>query len=366
MNRLFNISIAALLAVVAFAPAAAADRIELRRSIRRPSPDLPVLLQDVARLEGEQANRLGRLVVLPPLSAGVAQRPVEITVEDVRRLLEDSDVRWPSMELNGGRVVIRPAAALSGSTRGSGSEDAQAPVAGRTTPIVASGLRTVRDWRRGVGSGIGRRIAMLVAEAMRDVEPNEDRLLFSFDATSIARLDPKVREVVVTVLPASAGESADIKDDLVLKVDGRDLDGDRQAVYVRVEIRVLRAMPVSTRSIRRGRRIVGDGHDMKFEYRPVRITDVVEGAATMAGRKAIEDIPPGATIVPGLLEAETIVKRGAIVTLRSTFDGHEISLDVECMKDACLQDVVPFETPDGARVMGRILGSNVAEIQPSS
>lgn len=368
MNRIPNIILAVLLGAVAFAPvaAAAADRIELRCSIRRPAVDRPVLLRDIARLEGEHAVRLGRLVVLPPISGNAARRPVSFTVEDLRGLLEDSDVRWAAMELHGGRVVIRPASVSRSSASESGRAESVSAAPTRVASLPTTGLRSVRDWRQGEDSGIGRRIAGLVAEAMQNVETNEDRLLFSFDAAVMSRLHPEIEEIAIAVLAASRDEPAELKDDLVLKVGGRRPNGSRQAVHLRVEIRVLRAMPVATRPIRRGRRIVGDGHDMTLEFRPVRISEVMEGAETMAGRKVIEDIPVGATIVPGLLESESIIKRGAFVMLRSVFDGHEINLEVECMKDACLHDVVPFETPDGARVMGRVLGSNIAEIQPSS
>ncbi|MCP4834594.1 MAG: flagella basal body P-ring formation protein FlgA [Phycisphaera sp.] len=368
MNRLLNIILAALLGAAAFTPVATAavDRIELRRSIRRPAADRPVLLEDVARLEGEHALRLGRLVVLPALSGNAARRAVSFTIDDLRRLLEDSDVRWAAMELHGGRVVVRPASLPRSAVSDGEEADTDSVVPVGSAPLPAAGLRSVRDWTQGRDSGIGRRIAALVAEAMKDVEANPDRLLFSFDATAMSRLHPEIEGIGVTVLAASRDEPAGIKDDLVLKVGGTRPNGSRQAVHVRVEIRVLRAMPVATRPIRRGRRIVGDGHDMSLQFRPVRISEVMEGAETMAGRKVIEDIPLGATIVPGLLESESIVKRGAFVMLRSIFDGHEINLEVECMKDACLHDVVPFETPDGARVMGRVLGSNIAEIQPSS
>ena len=56
--------IISLLLVGATAAAATADRIDLRRSIRRASADTPLLLEEIARIEGEHARRFADLVVL--------------------------------------------------------------------------------------------------------------------------------------------------------------------------------------------------------------------------------------------------------------------------------------------------------------
>ena len=176
---------------------AAVDRIELRRSIRRPAADRPVLLEDVARLEGEHALRLGRLVVLPALSGNAARRAVSFTIDDLRRLLEDSDVRWAAMELHGGRVVVRPASLPRSAVSDGEEADTDSVVPVGSAPLPAAGLRSVRDWTQGRDSGIGRRIAALVAEAMKDVEANPDRLLFSFDAIAMSRLHPEIEGIGV-------------------------------------------------------------------------------------------------------------------------------------------------------------------------
>ena len=106
LRRILIVIVAGAATLVATG-SASADRIELRRSIRRPSVDQPLRLEDIARLEGEHACSFRRLVVRPVRTETGTDRVMQLTIGQIRELLDDAGIDWPRVELSGGVVTSR-------------------------------------------------------------------------------------------------------------------------------------------------------------------------------------------------------------------------------------------------------------------
>lgn len=92
--------------LLAAAAPALGDEIILKRSVRLRNDATTVSLADVARLEGEHARKWADLE-LGTLVDG--DRPLELTIEDVRRALVAAGANRARFDLSGGTVVVRPA-----------------------------------------------------------------------------------------------------------------------------------------------------------------------------------------------------------------------------------------------------------------
>ena len=97
------ITICALVLACGFS--AQADEIVLKRSVRMRNDDGRITLRDVARIEGEHALRWSDLEV------GVfrnSSRPLELTIDDIRRALIDAGANRARFDLSGNTVIVRP------------------------------------------------------------------------------------------------------------------------------------------------------------------------------------------------------------------------------------------------------------------
>ena len=355
--RPFILALGLVAVIAGTAERALADHVELRRSIRRAAATEPVRLEDVARLEGDAANRFRHLVVIP-VEAGSVDRPCRIDVSEVRRLLDEAGADWPNLELRGGTVVVRPAhdadrVAVSNAATAL-RIDGDAPILSQ----VAEDWRPVTDWS--TSRTLGRPIARAVQQAMEWFEPDSSRLLCSIDRRPLERLPEMLTGV--QVVPVTPLEQVGPADRLVFRVSGFDEGGIRRCVNVAAEIKVLRLAPVATDDIRRGRSIRGDGANVRIELRPVRPSEVVDGIDAIAGRKVLEAVPAGTVLVPGLFEPETIVSRNASIQVRTVVHDHEIRFEMKCLEDGCLGQLVKCAGPDGRPVMARVVGPNRAEV----
>jgi hypothetical protein len=114
---------------------AQADEIVLKRSVRMRNADGRVLLRDVARIEGEHAQRWSNLEV------GVfrdASRPLELTLDDVRRALTEAGANRARFDLSGNTVIVRPMGMAATSKAGTGPVACAPMVYGPTAPLTPS------------------------------------------------------------------------------------------------------------------------------------------------------------------------------------------------------------------------------------
>ena len=104
----FRTILAVVAGVATLTSTALADSIELRRSIRRDVADRPVLLRDIAVLDGEHARSLASVEIVA-VGDLPADRTIAIDIAEVRACLDAAGAAWARIDLTGGSVRIRPA-----------------------------------------------------------------------------------------------------------------------------------------------------------------------------------------------------------------------------------------------------------------
>ena len=342
---------------------AIADRIELRRSIRRPSVNQPLRLEDIARLDGEHARSFRRLVVLSAQTETRTDRVMQVTIGQIRELLDDAGIDWPRVELSGGVVAVRPAARSRTASRSSASAPGFGEPVLRVESRAPSGLRSVSEWRHQPDGSLGRQVVDLVVDAVGDIESDPDRLFLSMDSSTLDRLTSSAEEIRASLVQDLRAENSNPWDSVLIRVQGRRPGGEWRSTHVRVEIGVLRVVPVAAHDIRKGRRIGEGDKDVRLEARPIRPSEVILDPSVIAGRKVVANVLAGEPILSSVLEPEKIVDRGGMIMIRSIIDGHEFNCLVEALQDGCLGDLVKCRTTSGESMLARVVGPNLAEVK---
>lgn len=106
MNPSRRTTMIGLLAAACVASSTAGDTITLRRSVRLAGDGNVIRLCDIAILDGEYAESIGELEV-GSINPDQVQ-PLEIHVAEVRRLLNEQQIHWGRINLNGQTSIVRP------------------------------------------------------------------------------------------------------------------------------------------------------------------------------------------------------------------------------------------------------------------
>lgn len=341
------------LVVLTAVSSAAADRIELRRSVRRPVEG-PVRLADVAHLQGEEALRFADLVILPvgdASSSGVER----VSIGEIRDLLDEAEAGWSRLELCGGEVLVRPAAATPSAEprhpRLAVDQAVRAPVAA----VVDADWISVVEALDGSHGELARIAAGLIRSAAG--EQILDRLHVRLDLRAMDRLpegmtDPRVRargEVMV--------------DRFDLNLTYRLPTGASRTAQVPVELRISRDVPVAARDIARNSPIVGEGSDLRMERRLVAFSTAIVGIDRLIGRKTRVVVTEGEPVLASSMQPERLVAKGSEVTVESEIGGFRITTSLQAMEPGCFGDLIRCtRTRGGDPVTVRVVGPNRVEL----
>lgn len=335
--------------------AASADRIELRTSIRRPAVDQPIRLADVARLEGSQALRFADLVVLPVDAFGRSDRAVRLTVGQVRDQLAEAGAGWAELELCGGAVVIRPIATeRKPRTRVAPSKPSDPEVMVSAATIGADWC-SVEEAIHASGDDLARRAGILISEAVEG--RNLDRILIRLDTRELDRLGTDLVDLKVR----ARGEV--LVDRFDLSLHGRSSNGTTRNVPVPVEVRIIRDVPVAIQDIGRGRRVMGDGIDLRIESRPLPPSAVVVDLDRLVGRPVIKKIKTGDIVLAPMMQPEQLVTKGSVVTVTIRCGDSLVSGPMTARQSGCLGDLVECARSKSDKpAKFRIVGFNQVEL----
>ena len=349
-----SIQIFACIIVGIITTAVDADRIELRTSIRRPALDQPIRLADVARLEGSQALRFADLVVLPVDGFGAGDRAVRLTVGQIRDRLAEAGAGWAQLELCGGTVVIRPVAAgRKPRTRTTTSKPADPELVVSAATIGADWC-SVEDAIHASGDDLARRAARLISEAVEG--RNLDRILIRLDTRQLERLGSDLVDLKVR----ARGEV--LVDRFDLSLHGRAANGTTRNVPVPVEVRIIRDVPVAIQDIGRGRRVMGDGIDLRIERRPMPPSAAVVDMERLVGRQVLKKIKTGDIVLAPMMQPEQLVAKGSVVTVTIRCGDSLVSGPMTARQSGCLGDLVECaRSKNDKPVKFRIVGFNQVE-----
>ena len=341
------------LVLLTVASTVTADRIELRRSVRRPA-DGPVRLADVARLEGAEASRFADLVILPD---GDSSNPGvrRVSIGEIRDLLNEAGAGWSRLELCGGEVLVRPVATARTREvrvpRPMFDGDAAVPSA----EIADTDWISVAEAVHGSHGELARIAADLIRGAGGD--RNLHLLHIRLDTQAMDRLpegiaDPRVRargDVMV--------------DRFDLNLTYRLPTGASRTAQVPVELRILREVPIAARDIPRNRPIAGEGNDLRIERRLVAFSTAIVSVDRLVGRRTRISVAEGTPVLASTMQPERLVAKGSEVTVESEIGGFRITYSLQALEPGCFGDLIRCtRTRGGDPVTVRVVGPNRVEL----
>ena len=322
MNMLISIAAISLFT----AGAAVADVIRLRDSVRRTTNDQPVLLRDIAILEGAVAEGFGGLVVRDEVIEDV----VRIRVDEIRELLEDAGAYWGELSLEGGTTRLRPPAARStvDSPR-LGVDSELRPAAGAVEARPGS-IDLESPFELLERGGIAEEIAERVIEAWGS---DSESILIGLDHARLAGM-------VAGLATAEISMQGTLRSDrFQVRVGGTRSDGRAsRARLLPIEIRIVETVPVATRELRPGRRL--GASDFTLEPRPVRPSGVLLDLESIEDRQLQTAVPAGCALEVAHLRPEIVIDRNDDVVVMA--DNGQVSIHVRgiAMKKGRVGDTI--------------------------
>ncbi|MBL0928225.1 MAG: flagellar basal body P-ring formation protein FlgA [Phycisphaerales bacterium] len=324
--------------------------IVLRGAATVPAGTQAVSLGVIADLQGEAAQRLADLVVVPDVKSAARGRAFfEVAPDDVRRALRNAGAPTARLALRGSTVLIRidqPPAPAAPAAKTSPPRAERRPV-----PIDRSGPPTVRL-----------RVAEGLARLLK-VELDALRVLFD-DADGEFLSAPEIGRRVV-VEPVTSGSSPR------LMLDVRVWTGDRleAARTVRVDAEVRGRVLVAQREIARKSEVEASAVAVEERWYTPTSGRALESVGDAQGLLARTRIAPGSIVRADHLEAPVVVRRGELVTVRALAGGVEVKASARARQPGARGEVIECVVEGGkktflARVEGPglvVMSLNTAE-----
>ena len=336
ISLLRNILIPTVLVVTVLFPGVlSADVIRLRHSVRRAAIDQPIRLGDISILEGPQAVALSKTVIRPA-EACESTGIIRIRVAEVRDVLQAANVYWGTLDLEGGVTLVRPSA--SARRMHGRKPDVQAsavPASDGVTASLVSGTLEATPFVAAsdlfeTGGIVARQIAksMIVAWG-----PEAARLRLAIDATAAEALIVDAAAFRVELLGDPRGDRCNAKI-TQQRQDGRP----SRATLARVDIRIVRTVPIASRNLAAGREL--DSSDFDLAERAIRPSEVVLEIDALEDRRLAKPLAEGSALTAGLLKAEFVVERQGEVLILATGAGVRVEVPGIAMEKGRIGDTI--------------------------
>jgi len=311
--------------------AAWSDEIVLRSAARVPAGAATLALKDVAELTGEYANSLGDVVVLqlagPP-------RVIELSVQDIRAMLDKAGVHWGKINLHGGRVVIRPRV----------SSSVEAPIAMQAVSLHLPKSETREDARtnehqlvsefahdRTVRGAIGRHIVKGLHMRPEDVK-------LAFDARDKELLDTADSAYRIEVEAVSSLRSDRIQMVVRLWSELRIAQNASMTVLPLVRTNAV----VAAQDLSQGTKLTAAELALAEQWVSPSRSGWFTSIAELNDRVLERSVTKGDRISPKQLRKDVIIQRGDRAIVRCLIGGIVISMEVEARQEGAEGDMIEF------------------------
>ena len=328
MSFIRMVGIGGVLALMPVAPAPG-DEITLKGSVRLEAGATAVHLGDIAELEGARAEGFAATVIA---EAGHGPDAMEISVSDVRRALSEAGVHWGKIQLNGRKVIVRPAAAAGTSppmamTPASIEQPSQrrrerAPARTFESAADLVDLPTLRGAAaRTIVAGLG-------------VRP--DHLRLRFDGRDEKVLETDLSSYRFELQPLSSFQSDRIELGVRAWAQGRIAERYDLTVkpLIQTDVAVLR------RDVARGEQLHEE--DLSGETRwlvPSQVNNTARSVHAV-GRVTDRALKAGDVLRRKHVKRDMVIKRGDRVMVRCLVGGVVISLEAQARSDGAQGDQV--------------------------
>ncbi|MFO0834676.1 MAG: flagellar basal body P-ring formation chaperone FlgA [Phycisphaerales bacterium] len=315
-TRIILLLAACAWSVLAVGTVRAQDSIRVRESVERASPG-PITLADVAEISGEDAGKLGGIVVVSNAGAGEST----ISVETIRGLLESrDDVNWGRLELRGGSCRVWVGKPEAAKPKAPAARVGKEPLPIPDGPIV----------RRLIEERIVAALRVPAADVKLTFEDRDAELL---NTSTLGRASDI----------ALVGSSPEQPISVTL------YEGDKIAASgsVRVGVRVRRMAAVLSDDLKRGEEISAAKVTGEERWLPHTVDCVsVEDAM---GRVAKAALPQGKVLEASDVQAPLVVKKGELVRVHCVNGSFVLKTTARAMGDGRLGELVTLQPVGSAR-----------------
>lgn len=282
---------------------ALADGTISLRSVARVDASAPILLADIAELDGDAATAHAHAEIAKP-----GPRPATVTLAQVRGVLEQRGANLGRLALRGSSCNVLAALAA-------------APIATHAAPAAPTGenLRAV----------VVARVAELLA-----VEPSDLRL--TFESRDEDLLGTATEGRTVAVQPAGEGDR--------LPLTIRVYEGDRIALQgqVRVGVLVRRQVLVTTAVLARGTAIRAGSLLAEERWLPPSASPAT--GADLDGQVLKSRLSVGQVVEAQDIEPPLVVKRGDVVAVDCLSGAFSVRTTARAMSAGRLGEVIQFQS----------------------
>ena len=318
-----------------------ADEVVLRRSVRIRHDGDAVLLADIARLDGEHAKKLADVKVARFTDRS---RPLEITVNEVEKVLDRVGINRAQIDLSGNRVIVRPFTQATTTSQGpaaceplklSTQSDASGTSTTKNETVELKETTVTLDPRTVVGEDTVRGlVAVRLAPHWRDLDVPARIKIRTPIADVLAKSDarPTVKEV------GKAGQGA-----FAFTVQ---LEGARAVrVIASIEVSVLACVP--TDDMQRGKIADHNSITMTPRWVPVHEMNKVTAASNLVGTRLDSRVTKGEILKP--YHFEPVIRRNDSIKVVSGSNGFALELDCISLEDGRVGQTIEVrtDTPGG-------------------
>ncbi len=322
---------------------ASADDVVLRPSVRAPD-DGAVRLRHVAELRGEEAVRLGEVLIAMVQNGADVRR---VGVDEVRRRLDDAGANWSRLDLAGSAVLVRPRLAAGDAgpaacmpvsmDAGGKTPDAAAGSAGKARPAHAPASPGPRTDPKQRDAGVpadellaqGGAAALMAQAIQRALGVPAPEVRISLAGLERAAGDADLDGCRVEVDPVGAPDGDRCDFNVRWWRDGRVVR--RGTATARTEV----AVPVvaAARDLRRGDR--PGVQDLATTTRWMRPSERAASVTAKAvqGQALAVNVKSGTPLLREQVERELLVRKNDRIVVRTLVGSLAVSIDAVAQED---------------------------------
>lgn len=327
----FRSIIFSALACVCVNAAAHGDDVVLRSAARLPAGANQVVLSDIAELNGPYASTLGDVVITKLTGPS---RVIELNVPDVRRALDDAGVHWGKIDLQGGRVVIRPRM----------QSNTEAPMAMQTISLTRPEAEP-RDNGRLIQhrlvsefadeATVRGAIGSYIAKGLR---LPTDALQLAFDSRDKELLDITTAQYRIEVEAVSSLRSDRIQ--MVVRLwTGMRID---QNVSLTVLPLVRSDAVIAAKELGEGVKLTASDLMIEQQWVSPSRSGWFTSVAELNDRVLDRSVRAGERLAPKHLRKDIIIRRGDRAIVRCLVGGIVLSLEVEARQEGAEGELIEF------------------------
>ena len=295
------------LACLFIAEGVQADSITVRSSVRMPANGNPLILRQVAKLNGDAAEECGDLVIRKDFDSS---EPVEIPIDHIRSILNDHGINWAKVSLTGSVLTVRPRAtsdailAMNSPMFGANSFGMGGSIdpAMNGDSVELEGFVSIESLLKSKGA-----IGKVISAIHSQWEMNAGELYVRIEHNGLGKIPADAIDHVIRL--RGTPRNTDWVDVEIRSL--RDSRGIRptKTSLVRVDLRVRADVPIAIERL--NSRHVLSRTDMEQASRLIRPSDAERllSSSDLAGRKIIKTLQPGDILLWSALEPEIVISR---------------------------------------------------------